>query len=1313
MDEATTRPAPEAAGAATAPPRRRWLRRVAAVATVLLVAAALGAWAFLASEAGVALVVREIVQRSGGHLEVDGATGSLLHTIRARRIAWRCPAAQATATDVVLSWTPLALFSRGLVVEALGAHRLELSVDASGASDEPTPLPETLALPFDVTIDHLAVARLDWRVGPNSGVIRGLALRYSGGSEAHRIANLTLGQNVWTLTGGAEIAAAKPFAIGGELTVRGQAPAGAAEATASLSGTLAALKVDGRGQAGDAHFTVRAALAPLAPVPLVEVDADAADVDLAAWNTALPSTRLALTARAEPAADGTTGRVELSNALAGAIDAGRVPLDDASANFTWRDGELALDELVATLPGGARARGRARIPLGDSDTAGTWSLELADVDLRRIYAPLASTRLSGSIDADLARDRQRIRGDVTDRQLAGGIALRFDATVADGTVDLPAFRLAASGGELAGRGRVALEGERGFELEATARRFDPARYGAFPAGALDGDIAVQGALGARWHADLRLALAPASNLAGVAVSGRAAGSFAADRVHDIDVDLAAGSARVSARGAVGAASDVLDLRLDAPQLSEITGLLPAAVPRTLAGALHAKARLHGRLPGGAIEVDAHGKGLKLGRAYTIADVNARFALAEAAARKDGADFAGRNIDIELRASDVVAPQGRFGAANGTVSGTLAAHRIALAFTSADIGIEATAQGALTLPAAGTGASWSGSVDTLRGSGPYALSLQAPAVVTYARGHLTVGATRLAVADGEMTISEFSWDEGRIATRGSYARVPLATLARIAGVDLPVESTLTLGGEWSLAAAPRLNGTATLRRESGDLRLRESGAGAAGIALGVGALEARARFVDDAVDATGSFESSRGGSANATLAIGAIAGAPGRIVGQAPLTLRVSAELPTLALLQPWIGSAAVVDGRARAEITGSGTIEKVVLAGTLHGDALRVDAPQYGVHFKDGRLAAHAGEGKFVLDEFVLSAGDGEFRASGTATSALKADATTTARIRWQASGFRIFNRPDLHLVVDGDGTLAISDGKLALTGTLKADEGEIVYVSDTAAVLGDDVVVKGWDRSSATEARATDLPLVLDIALDFGRRLRFSSQGLETGLSGKVRVTNGPRGLVGKGSIRAVNGTYHAFGQKLDIDRGRLIFDGPLDNPGLDIVALRKNLSVEAGVKVTGTVRVPIIQLTSNPPVPDSEKLSWLVLGHGLDRTSGNDFAALQAASALLLGRESKPVTATIAESVGLDDISIKSNSSQRGGGSGSTGVEGNVVAFGKRLTDKLTLVYEQGLSVADSALKLEYSLTRNIKLRAETGIISGVGIQYQRSFD
>ena len=106
------------------------------------------------------------------------------------------------------------------------------------------------------------------------------------------------------------------------------------------------------------------------------------------------------------------------------------------------------------------------------------------------------------------------------------------------------------------------------------------------------------------------------------------------------------------------------------------------------------------------------------------------------------------------------------------------------------------------------------------------------------------------------------------------------------------------------------------------------------------------------------------------------------------------------------------------------------------------------------------------------------------------------------------------------------------------------------------------------------------------------------------------------------------------------MIFDGPLENPGLDIVALRKNQAVEAGVALSGTVKVPIIQLTSNPPVPDNEKLSWLVLGQGLDRTSGTDMAALQAASAALLGRGGKPITATIAQSIGLDDISVGSTS-------------------------------------------------------------------------
>ncbi len=256
------------------------------------------------------------------------------------------------------------------------------------------------------------------------------------------------------------------------------------------------------------------------------------------------------------------------------------------------------------------------------------------------------------------------------------------------------------------------------------------------------------------------------------------------------------------------------------------------------------------------------------------------------------------------------------------------------------------------------------------------------------------------------------------------------------------------------------------------------------------------------------------------------------------------------------------------------------------------------------------------------------------------------ARIAWRAERFRVFNRPDLQLVVDGNGSVAFEGGRLALTGSLKAEEGRFVYVSEAGATLGDDVVVKGWPRQAPPSLRAAQLPLALDLAVDLGERLYFSGEGLEARLEGTLQIANGPRGFSGKGTIRTVNGTYAAFGQRLTIDPGRLLFDGPLDNPGLDIVALRKNLAVEAGVAISGTVRVPIIALTSNPPVPDGEKLSWLLLGQGLARTSGADAAALQAASGMLLGRNTQSVTSRIAESVGLDDISIRgSSTAQRAG--------------------------------------------------------------------
>ena len=112
----------------------------------------------------------------------------------------------------------------------------------------------------------------------------------------------------------------------------------------------------------------------------------------------------------------------------------------------------------------------------------------------------------------------------------------------------------------------------------------------------------------------------------------------------------------------------------------------------------------------------------------------------------------------------------------------------------------------------------------------------------------------------------------------------------------------------------------------------------------------------------------------------------------------------------------------------------------------------------------------------------------------------------------------------------------------------------------------------------------------------------------------------------------------------------------------------------------------------------------------SGADLSALEIAFAAATDPNAAPIGQRVARSLGLDDISVRSADASR---TTTSGAAGQVVAVSKRLSDNLSLIYEQGMSVASNALKIEYALSRGLTLRAEAGLVSGVGIYYSRSFD
>lgn len=1286
-------------------PRRTRAIVIAAAAAIALVGLLVLATAYVASSRAVVAMLDYAVERSGGRLTYEGASGSVLGTMHLDRLHFRDGTTRVVAEDVEIALSPRALLESRLVLPRVAARRVEVELPPGEARD--TPVPASLALPLPVDVGGILIERVDWKAGSRQGTLDRVSLSYAGDADGHRVRDLDVRAPGATLTGAIEIGASPPFAVGGSARLMLDAPHPQGRIDATLGGNLVALDIDARGKLIDIAATARARLAPFAAEPLVEARAGANAIDLAQFGSGWPATGLDVTVTATPGRGGYTGTIEAINAVPGPLDASRVPIAEVRAHATLEGDKLALEGLTATFTGGATASGNGSIDVGTGRSR--WQLAVRNLDLGAIHGTLARTRLAGALDADLQQDVQVLRGDVRQDDLRLAFDARYDGR------EIVASRLvaAARGGEATGSGRIALDAAKTFSLDARTRRFDPSRFGRFPAGALDGTATARGTL-APLAIEAEVAVAPGSRLAGLPVEGRAQGRFTRTDVAALAADVTLGTTTLRADGGYGRPGDRLAIALASKRLEEMAPLLPAAA-RPLGGAIDGRATVATADRGVSIALVANGEKLAVGPDYAFAtlavDGTAFVAAPLLPLRLDAIA-----VDaLAFAATDARTPAGAVASARGHLAGNAASHTLSLDATTAQGRIEGRLAGALAMATGRFG--WRGRVESLavRDAGGIApLALAAPVAIDVAANRVSVGPAKFDSGSAQLEIDKLEWNDGALATRGRFRGLPTAPLVRRAGLESAWRSDLTLGGAWDVTSAPDWRGTIRIAREGGDVYVDDPGSERASrIALGFETLVVDARLDGPRLTGTGELRAKLAGNTLLDFAVTAPADGRHPFSASASLTASVRAHLPSLASLQPWLGATARVQGQAIADVSVGGVLGKPVLAGQLVAYGLRLDMPQYGINWRDGRLRIASGSAGFALEEFEIAGGSGRFVASGTI--ALPRDGAAAgegSRIAWRAENFRALNRPDMRVVVDGEGTLAAVGRRLVVRGELKADEGNFEYRSAADTTLADDIVVVGRPRvarEKPADIAIGDTPIELDLALDLGRNLRFAAEGLDTHLAGRLKLTSRAGGVLeGRGTIRTVRGTYWAFGQRLDIDRGRVIFDGPLANPSLDIVALRRNLAVEAGVEITGNVRVPIVRLTSNPPVPDSEKLSWLLTGGPSGSTSAGEAAALSAATAALVGRGGRSLTQSVAQSIGLDDFSV----GQRASGAGADALEGQVVSVGKRLTDRLYVAYDQGLTIATQALRIEYVLSRFFTVAAFAGTTSGVALNFRRSW-
>ncbi len=413
----------------------------------------------------------------------------------------------------------------------------------------------------------------------------------------------------------------------------------------------------------------------------------------------------------------------------------------------------------------------------------------------------------------------------------------------------------------------------------------------------------------------------------------------------------------------------------------------------------------------------------------------------------------------------------------------------------------------------------------------------------------------------------------------------------------------------------------------------------------------------------------------------------------PLTGQFRLSGVDLSLARPFLPGVERLAGR----LDGSGQISGGLLAPQVNGNITlsggEVSGAELPISVEQLRLTAQIAGERVQLQGAWKSgeAGQGSLSGNVAWAQALAVD------LQLKGSRLPVVVEPYAVLEAAPDLAIKVEAGRLVVAGKVRIPKGNITVreLPPSTVKLSDDAHIVG----NQTEEGATPLAVAMDIDVQVGEdKLAFSGFGLTADLVGHVHIGDN---LDTRGELNLKDGRYRAYGQRLTIRRARLLFAGPIDQPYLDIEAIRQTDDVIAGIRLTGNAEQPTTEVFSEPAMSQEQALSYLVLGRPLS-TSGED-SNLVAQAALGLGLAgSSSTTGKLASDLGIEDFQLDTQ------GSGNTT---SVVASGN-LTERLTLRYGVGVFEPANTIALRYLLSKRVYLEAASGVASSLDIFYKRDF-
>lgn len=317
------------------------------------------------------------------------------------------------------------------------------------------------------------------------------------------------------------------------------------------------------------------------------------------------------------------------------------------------------------------------------------------------------------------------------------------------------------------------------------------------------------------------------------------------------------------------------------------------------------------------------------------------------------------------------------------------------------------------------------------------------------------------------------------------------------------------------------------------------------------------------------------------------------------------------------------------------------------------------------------------------------------------------AIVTTKGSNLRVTLPPDIEFDLTTDVTCEASSDLIKLDGAISIPWAKVSVskLPASAVDVSDDVV--RLDRPRAKKkAAGKPIPIESNLRIHIGDDVRVEAMGLKARLTGNLNVIqdNGTLGLTGQ--ISVPSGSFKAYGQDLLVRRGEFHFVGAVANPLLDMEAIRNPDrtadDVIACIRVTGSVDSPQVAVFTDPAKSETEALSYLIRGEGLDPSGDSDNTMITSALINLGLSQGSHVFESLGDAVGISGLGFETE---------GVGDSSQLVVSGYVLPG-LKVKYGVGIFDSLATLTLRYRVIPRLYVEAVSGVDQALDLLYSFEF-